>query len=215
MPRIVRQKPYFRLSRRDNPSIQLLVGIDEAGRGPLAGPVVAGAVVLNAKLPIKGLADSKKLTRMKRECLFDEIKERALAYGIGIADAREIDSLNILQASLLAMRRAYTATNVEADEVWVDGDKDPAIPAPTFTLVGGDAKMAAISAASILAKVTRDRMMEDYARSYPQYAFERHKGYPTALHLTLLRKFGPCPIHRRSFAPVRNVWRSQFVGSHE
>ncbi|MCY4129435.1 MAG: ribonuclease HII [Gammaproteobacteria bacterium] len=198
------------MSNRVSSNIQVLVGIDEAGRGPLAGPVVAGAVALNARVPIEGLADSKRLTFRKRDRLFDEIERSALAYGVGLADAREIDVHNILQASLLAMRRAYEATALNADEVWVDGDKDPGVSAPTFTLVGGDAKMPAISAASILAKVTRDRMMVEYDATYPQYGFDRHKGYPTALHLARLREHGPCPIHRLSFGPVREVRYSLF-----
>lgn len=199
------RRPCFHLSNRDSSSVHVLIGIDEAGRGPLAGPVVAGAVALHSRTPIDGLADSKRLTPAKREFLFDEIQRSALAFGIGLADAAEIDARNILQASLLAMRRAYAATALVADEVWVDGDKDPGISEPTFTLVGGDAKIASISAASILAKVTRDRMMVEYAQTYPQYGFERHKGYPTALHLARLREHGPCPIHRFSFGPVREV----------
>lgn len=213
MPRVVQRRPCFHLSNRDSSNRQVLIGIDEAGRGPLAGPVVAGAVALNSSAPIEGLADSKRLTPRKRDWLFDEIRRCALAYGVGVADAQEIDTHNILQASLLAMRRAYDAAALVADEVWVDGDKDPKISEPTFTLVGGDAKMPAISAASILAKVTRDRMMVDYARTYPEYGFDRHKGYPTALHLLRLREYGPCPIHRFSFGPVREVRHSLFPGS--
>ncbi|MCY4095609.1 MAG: ribonuclease HII [Gammaproteobacteria bacterium] len=198
------------MSNRDSPNFQIVIGIDEAGRGPLAGPVVAGAVALDPQVPIEGLADSKRLTSTKRERLFEEIKSNAFAFGIGLADSEEIDAHNILKASLLAMRRAYSDTTLVADEVWVDGDKDPGISEPTFTLVGGDAKMASISAASILAKVTRDRMMVAYADTYPQYGFERHKGYPTALHLARLREHGPCPIHRTSFGPVRDVSHSLF-----
>lgn len=205
MQPVVRQKPCFHLSNRVSLKTQILIGIDEAGRGPLAGPVVAGAVALDPQTSIEGLADSKRLTPTKREKLFVEIKRRALGYGIGIADVEEIDSHNILQASLLAMRRAYSNTALIADEVWVDGDKDPGISERTFTLVGGDAKMASISAASILAKVTRDRMMVAYAKTYPEYGFDRHKGYPTSLHLARLREYGPCPIHRVSFGPVRDV----------
>ena len=182
-----------------------MVGIDEAGRGPLAGPVVAAAVALNPAAKLQGLADSKKLTALMRDLLYDEIESSAIAYGIGYADAKEIDTHNILQASLLAMRRAYANMNIQADEVWVDGNQDPEIPAPTYTLVGGDGKMPVISAASILAKVTRDRLMVNYATEYPGYGFERHKGYPTALHLARLKALGPCPIHRQSFAPVRTA----------
>ena len=213
MPRVVLRRPYFHLSDRAHSQNQILIGIDEAGRGPLAGPVVAGAVALNSETPIVGLADSKRLTSKKRDRLFDEIKRSARAYGIGIADVREIDTHNILQASLLAMRRAYAAVALVADEVWVDGDKDPEITEPTYTLVGGDAKMPEISAASILAKVTRDRMMVEYAVTYPQYGFDRHKGYPTSLHLSRLREHGPCPIHRRSFGPVRDAGHSLFQPS--
>ena len=205
------RRPCFHLLNRDRSQTQILIGIDEAGRGPLAGPVVAGAVALNASNPIEGLADSKRLTPRKRDVLFDEIRRNALAFGIGIANSREVDTLNILQASLLAMRRAYTATKLIANEIWVDGDKDPGFSEPTFTLVGGDAKMAEISAASILAKVMRDRMMEDYAETYPEYGFERHKGYPTPAHLSLLRTHGPCPIHRLSFGPVRDIAGSLFA----
>ena len=210
MLRVVLRRPYFHLSNRDISKQQVLIGIDEAGRGPLAGPVVAGAVALNSKTPIVGLADSKRLTPKNRDRLFDEIKRSALAYGIGIADVREIDTHNILQASLLAMRRAYEAVALVADEIWVDGDKDPGITEPTYTLVGGDAKMPEISAASILAKVTRDRMMVEYAVTYPQYGFDRHKGYPTALHLARLKEHGPCPIHRLSFGPVQTTRSSLF-----
>ena len=204
------RKPCSHLSNRVSSNKQVLIGIDEAGRGPLAGPVVAGAVALNSRVPIEGLADSKRLSPAKRDQLFDEIQSSALAYGIGLADVDEIDTHNILQASLLAMRRAYKATALIADEVWVDGDKDPGISVPTFTLVGGDAKMPAISAASILAKVTRDRMMAGFAETYPEYGFDRHKGYPTALHLERLREHGPCPIHRLSFGPVRDVGHNLF-----
>lgn len=208
MRRVVLRRPYFHLSNSDISNRQVLIGIDEAGRGPLAGPVVAGAVALNSRVPIAGLADSKRLTPKKRDSLFDEIKRHALAYGIGVADVAEIDTHNILQASLLAMRRAYAAAALVADEVWVDGDQAPEISEPTYTLVGGDDKIPAISAASILAKVTRDRMMVDYAETYPQYGFERHKGYPTALHLARLKEHGPCPIHRLSFGPVQETGNS-------
>ena len=193
----------FHLSDSNEPTTRTIAGIDEAGRGPLAGPVVAAAVVLKPDSRFDGLTDSKKLSATARERLFAEITETALAFGIGKAEPDEIDRVNILQASLLAMRRAFQAMNVVVDEVWVDGNQDPDIPAPTFTLVGGDAKMPAISAASILAKVTRDRLMVDYAKTYPAYGFERHKGYPTALHMQCLREYGPCAIHRKSFAPVR------------
>ncbi len=183
----------------------MLAGIDEAGRGPLAGPVVAAAVVLDEANPIEGLGDSKKLSLARREALFVEIQGKAIAYGIGMAEPEEIDERNILQATLLAMRRAYDALNIAVDEVWVDGNQDPGIPALTFTLVGGDGKLPAIGAASILAKVTRDRLMVTFAKTYPQYGFEQHKGYPTPHHLQQLQLHGPCVIHRRSFAPVNNA----------
>ena len=191
--------------------VSTIAGVDEAGRGPLAGPVIAAAVVLHPDSRFDGLTDSKKLSEATRERLFAEITEHGVAFGIAKAEPAEIDRVNILQASLLAMRRSFDAMNVDVDEVWVDGNQDPGIPAPTFTLIGGDAKMASISAASILAKVTRDRLMVDYAKTYPDYGFERHKGYPTALHLQCLREYGPCPIHRKSFAPVRDCLANSLI----
>ena len=205
MPPVLQLKPCSHLSTSDKATPQLLIGIDEAGRGPLAGPVVAGAVALDDSTTISDLTDSKKLNAATRDRLFDEITSTAIAYGIGVASPNEIDSMNILQATLLAMRRAFEDANVTPNEVWVDGNQDPGLPVPTFTLVQGDAKMAAISAASIVAKVTRDRIMFDYAEQYPEYGFERHKGYPTATHLSLLEELGPSPIHRQSFAPVREL----------
>lgn len=178
-------------------------GIDEAGRGPLAGPVIAAAVVLDNESEIDGLADSKTLTVARRERMFDVITETALAYSINGAEVSEIDSRNILQATLLAMRRAFEGLRLDVKEVFVDGNQDPGLPVKTHTVVRGDAKIPAISAASILAKVTRDRLMVECARTYPAYGFERHKGYPTSLHLARLQALGPCPIHRMSFAPVK------------
>ena len=174
-------------------------GIDEAGRGPLAGPVYAAAVWLPEGLVIDGLNDSKKLSEKKREALFDVIKENAVAYGIGFADEKEIDEINILQATYLAMRRAYDNMQKACDYVLIDGNRMPPMPVPGETIVKGDAKSPSIAAASILAKVSRDRVMLEYAKLYPGYHFEKHKGYGTKLHYEMLDKFGPCPEHRRSF----------------
>ena len=177
-----------------------ICGVDEAGCGPLAGPVCAAAVILNPEDPIPGLNDSKKLSEKKREALFPEIQKRALAYGIAFASAVEIDEINILQARFLAMRRAVEQLSVCPDFALVDGNRDPAIPkVETLCVVGGDAKSASIAAASILAKVTRDRWMRELDRQYPQYQFAKHKGYPTALHQELILEHGPCPEHRKTF----------------
>ena len=174
-------------------------GIDEAGRGPLAGPVYAAAVWLPEGLVIDGLNDSKKLSEKKREALFDVIKENAVAYGIGFADEKEIDEINILQATYLAMRRAYDNMQKACDYVLIDGNRMPPMPVPGETIVKGDAKSPSIAAASILAKVSRDRVMLEYAKQYPEYHFEKHKGYGTKLHYEALREYGPCEIHRPSF----------------
>ena len=174
-------------------------GIDEAGRGPLAGPVYAAAVILPAGCDIPGLNDSKKLTEAKREALFDVICDRAVAFGIGSADEKEIDAVNILQATYLAMRRAVEALPVPCDFAMVDGNRMPPLPVPGRTIVKGDAQSASIAAASILAKVSRDRLMLQYARQYPAYGFEKHKGYGTKDHYAALEAHGPCPIHRLSF----------------
>lgn len=175
-------------------------GVDEAGCGPLAGPVCAAAVILNPDDPIPGLNDSKKLSEKKREALFPEIQKRALAYGIAFASAAEIDEINILQARFLAMRRAVEQLVVRPDFALVDGNRDPSIPhVETLCVVGGDAQSASIAAASILAKVTRDRWMLELDAKYPQYQFAKHKGYPTALHQQLLLEHGPCPEHRQTF----------------
>ena len=174
-------------------------GIDEAGRGPLAGPVYAAAVILPTGCDIPGLNDSKKLTEAKREALFDVICDRAVAFGIGSADEKEIDAVNILQATYLAMRRAVEALPVPCDFAMVDGNRMPPLPVPGRTIVKGDAQSASIAAASILAKVSRDRLMLQYARQYPAYGFEKHKGYGTKDHYAALEAHGPCPIHRLSF----------------
>lgn len=174
-------------------------GIDEAGRGPLAGPVCAAAVLLPEGLVIDGLNDSKKLSEKKRELLFPVIEKNALAFGIGFADEKEIDEINILQATFLAMRRAFDAMQRRCDYVLVDGNRMPPMPVPGETVVKGDAKSPSIAAASILAKVSRDRVMLEYAKQYPEYQFEKHKGYGTKAHVEALRAFGPSPIHRRTF----------------
>ena len=184
---------------------RLICGVDEAGRGPLAGPVFAAAVILDPARPIAGLADSKVLTALRRETLAVEIRSRALAWGISSAGVEEIDALNILQASLLAMRRAVEALAITPAEVWVDGPHCPRLTLPVRGIVGGDAKHASISAASILAKVARDAEMRSLHRVHPVYGFDRHKGYPTEAHLAALRAHGVCEAHRRSFAPVRQL----------
>lgn len=182
---------------------RLICGVDEAGRGPLAGPVYAAAVILNVARPIKGLADSKQLSERKRDSLTILIRERALAWAIASATVEEIDALNILQATLLAMRRAIEALSVLAEEVLVDGTHCPKISIPARAVVKGDCKVAAISAASILAKTARDAEMLRLHALHPNYGFDRHKGYPTAAHLAALRDHGVIAIHRRSFGPVR------------
>ena len=180
-------------------------GIDEAGCGPLAGPVYAAAVILNPDDPIEGLNDSKKLTEKKREALYPQIKERALAWAIASATAQEIDEINILQARLLAMRRAVEMLSIKPDQALVDGNRDPAIPGvPSLLIVGGDGKSASIAAASILAKVTRDHAMLELDKQYPQYLFAKHKGYPTKLHVEKLLEHGACPEHRQTF--LKKIW---------
>ncbi len=180
-----------------------IAGVDEAGRGPLCGPVYAAAVILDPARPIDGLNDSKKLSEKKREALAPLIRERALAWAVGIATVEEIDRLNILHATMLAMRRAVEGLAVPPDQVLVDGNRiPPGLTVPARAIVGGDASEAAISAASILAKTGRDHEMMALAALYPQYGIAKHKVYPTAEHLAALRAHGPSPIHRRSFAPV-------------
>lgn len=185
----------------------LMAGVDEAGRGPLAGPVVAAAVILDELNPIKGLADSKKLTALRREKLFDEIRAKALCCSIALATAEEIDSLNILQATLLAMRRAVEGLRLKPHKVLVDGNQLPRLSMLAEAVVKGDALVPSISAASILAKVYRDRWCAEFHLQYPQYGFAGHKGYGTAEHLAALRTHGACPQHRRSFGPVAEVLR--------
>jgi len=189
----------------EDDAVTLIAGVDEAGRGPLAGAVFAAAVILDPARPIEGLNDSKKLTERRREKLFGEIQERALAWCIAEASAREIDEINILQASLLAMQRAVAGLSLAPSEVLVDGNRAPKFSCPARAIVGGDALEPSISAASILAKVARDRTLVELHERYPQYGFERHKGYPTAEHLAALAEHGPCPEHRRSFGPVRRA----------
>ena len=181
----------------------LVAGVDEAGRGPLAGPVFAAAVILDELRPIRGLADSKALGARRRERLADEIRAHALCCAVASASVEEIDSLNILQASLLAMRRAVEGLRLRPHRVVVDGNRTPALSMTVAAIVKGDAKVAAISAASILAKVERDRLCQSLHETYPAYGFASHKGYPTPAHLAALACHGPCAAHRRSFGPVR------------
>ena len=176
-----------------------ICGVDEAGRGPLAGPVCAAAVILPPDIQIEGLNDSKKLTDKKRRALYDVITEQAVSYGIAFADEQEIDEINILQATFLAMRRAVEQLTVAPDIALIDGNRAPGLSCRERTIVHGDALSASIAAASILAKVTRDRLMEEYDAQYPQYGFAVHKGYGTQRHYAALREFGACPIHRQSF----------------
>ena len=185
----------------------LVAGVDEAGRGPLMGPVVAAAVILDELNPIKGLADSKKLTALRREKLYDEIRAKALCCSIALATAEEIDSINILQATMLAMKRAVEGLRLKPNKVLVDGNRLPMLAILSEAIVGGDALVPSISAASILAKVHRDRWCAEFHLEYPQYGFADHKGYGTAEHLAALREHGACPQHRRSFAPVAEVLR--------
>lgn len=183
----------------------LLAGVDEAGRGPLAGPVVAAAVILDDENPIDGLADSKQLSERTRERLFDEIRARALCCAIAEASVEEIDRLNILQATMLAMRRAVESLRLKPTKVLVDGNRLPVLKVAAEAIVQGDAKVQAISAASILAKVHRDRLCLQLHELHPLYGFAEHKGYPTPEHLAALQTHGACAVHRRSFAPVRAV----------
>lgn len=184
---------------------QLICGVDEAGRGPLAGAVFAAAVILNPDRPISGLADSKKLSEKKRDLLSIEIKQNALAWAIASCSATEIDEINILQASLLAMKRAIELLHIKADLVQVDGNKCPNISLPCEAIIGGDSKVQAISAASILAKTARDAELYILDKQYPMYGFAQHKGYPTAYHLEMLNLHGVSPIHRLTYAPVRRL----------
>jgi ribonuclease HII len=185
----------------------LIAGVDEAGRGPLAGPVVAAAVILDDLNPIQGLADSKKLTPARREKLYDEIRAKALCCSIAEASVEEIDQLNILQATMLAMQRAVEGLRLKPTKVLVDGNRLPKLDVLAEAIVKGDAKVPAISAASILAKVHRDRWCAQYHAQFPQYGFAAHKGYGTAEHMAALREHGACPQHRKSFSPVAEVLR--------
>ena len=185
--------------RKRSESIRIICGTDEAGRGPLAGPVAAGACILPEGYVPEGLDDSKKLTEKKREALYAQITENALAWGIGHASAAEIDEINILNASLLAMRRAIAAMGATPDLVLVDGSVNRGFDIRSEAVIGGDAKSPSIAAASILAKVTRDRIMAELDGKYPEYGFAKHKGYPTPAHKLAVYEFGPCPEHRKSF----------------
>ena len=174
-------------------------GIDEAGRGPLAGPVVAAAVILPEGIQLPGVTDSKKITEKKREMLFDFVKENALAWGIGEASEQEIDEINILQATFLAMHRAVDNLQILADFALVDGNRISGLDIPSECVIGGDGRVLSIAAASILAKVTRDRYMREMAQQYPEYGFEKHKGYGTKAHYAAIEQYGICPLHRKTF----------------
>jgi ribonuclease HII len=187
----------------------LEAGVDEAGRGPLAGPVVVAAVILPESCQLEFLDDSKRLSAARREQLVPQIEQQALAWHVEFVEVEEIDSVNILQATLNGMRRSVERLDPAPQRVLVDGNRAPALGCEVQTIVGGDALIASISAASVLAKVYRDRLMMSMHERYPEYGFDRHKGYPTALHLERLEKLGPCPIHRRSFAPVRQAFERQ------
>ena len=193
-------------------SLIWVCGVDEAGRGPLVGAVVAGAVVLDPNNPIEGLKDSKKLTAARREYLYEQIMEKAKAWGVGEASPLEIDQINILQATMLAMRRAIedltTRLGAWPDKALIDGNRCPELPIAAEAIVKGDAKEPAISAASIVAKVTRDRQMMSLHEQYPEYGFAQHMGYPTEAHFAALKQYGACDQHRRSFSPVRKVLES-------
>ncbi len=200
-------KKYFHVEQPSLPwdTPGLVAGVDEAGRGPLAGPVVAAAVILDELKPIQGLADSKKLTAKRRERLFDEIRAKALCFSIAESSVQEIDALNILQATMLAMQRAVEGLRLKPNKVLVDGNRLPRLDILAEAIVQGDAKVSAISAASILAKVHRDRMCAEMHQAYPAYGFDQHKGYGTQAHLAALTTHGATPLHRRSFAPVAKL----------
>lgn len=183
----------------------LEAGVDEAGRGPLAGPVVVASVILPARYQLEFLDDSKRLTALRRERLAPQIEAQAIAFAIEFVEAEEIDRVNILQATLNGMRRAVNRLEPAPQRALVDGNRAPEMPCEVKTVIGGDGLVASISAASVLAKVYRDRFMMSMHDRYPEYGFDRHKGYPTAYHLERLRALGPCPIHRQSFAPVRRA----------
>ena len=205
MPSPKSSKKKFEQKSLDWDPLGLMAGVDEAGRGPLAGPVVAAAVILDDSKRIRGLADSKVLTPLQRERLFDQIREKALCCAIGEASVAEIDEINILHATMLAMKRAVEGLRLKPAKVLVDGNRIPVLKVPAEAIVKGDAKVEAISAASILAKVHRDRLCAAMHEAHPQYGFDGHKGYPTPEHLAALRAHGACPEHRRTFAPVREL----------
>ena len=178
-------------------------GVDEAGRGPLAGPVCAAAVILPEGMLLEGVNDSKKLTEKKREKLFDVITESAVAYSIAFATVEEIEEINILNATMLAMKRAVEGLSVPADFAYIDGNRTPDLKIPSEYIIKGDARSMSVAAASILAKVSRDRLLLEYAKLYPEYHFEKHKGYGTKLHTDMIKEFGPTPVHRMSF--LKNI----------
>jgi len=192
--------------------LELIAGIDEVGRGPLAGPVIAAAVILNPERPVAGLADSKALSEKRREIIAADIRENALSWALGRCEPHEIDRINILQASLLAMSRAVEALSVQPEHALVDGNKLPRLPCSAEAIVKGDTSVPAISAASILAKVVRDQEMVELHEQYPAYGFDQNKGYPTEAHRAALIEHGACPEHRRSFKPVREVLLSMQTG---
>lgn len=187
------------------PNVQLVAGVDEVGRGPLVGDVVTAAVILDAKNPIAGLADSKKLSEKKLALMFDEIQEKALCISVGRASPSEIDDINILHATMLAMQRAVEGLSIQPEFVFIDGNRCPALNMPSEAVVKGDARVAEISAASIIAKVTRDREMQELDARYPEYGFAKHKGYPTKAHFEALEKYGAIDEYRKSFKPVKKV----------
>jgi ribonuclease HII len=191
--------------------LSLIAGVDEAGRGPLAGPVVAAAVILNPDHMIEGLTDSKLLTAKMRAQLHLEIKQHALAYHVASASVEEIETLNILQATLLAMKRAVEGLSIAPHEIWVDGRDVPKVTMASKAIIQGDLLHENISAASILAKVTRDAMMVDYAKTYPAYGFEKHKGYPTQEHMEAIKAHGVLPIHRKTYAPIREALAMEII----
>ncbi|MCW8972212.1 MAG: ribonuclease HII [Gammaproteobacteria bacterium] len=192
---------------------RLVAGVDEVGRGPLAGPVVTAAVILDSTRPIEGLADSKAMSEKKRERLFDEIREKALAWAIGRCEVEEIDRLNILQATMVAMQRAVAGLSPAPDHALIDGNRCPVLACTAEAVIKGDSRVAAISAASILAKVTRDREMVELDQHYPGYGLAGHKGYPTRAHVEALQTLGITPIHRTSFAPVRRILEARDVAA--
>ncbi|OOF25880.1 ribonuclease HII [Salinivibrio proteolyticus] len=187
------------------PDARLIAGVDEVGRGPLVGAVVTAAVILDPNQPIEGLTDSKKLSEKKRLALYDEIKAKALAWSVGRAEPEEIDRLNILQATMVAMQRAIAGLAVTPDYALIDGNRVPSLPMPAQAVVKGDLRVAEISAASILAKVDRDREMAELDIAYPAYGFAQHKGYPTKAHMAALSEHGALPMHRKSFKPVKRA----------